>query len=69
MAAVFAYISYEFLTETDNLGQNLWGGNTLAYGYIVLTFASGIAIYLGSRWYHKKRGMDISLLFREIPPE
>jgi amino acid transporter len=69
MAAVFSYLSYEFLTATDNLGQNLWGGNPLAYGYIAVTFAAGVLIYLASRSYHRKRGMDISLLFREIPPE
>jgi amino acid transporter len=69
MAAVFAYLSYEFLTATDILGQNLWGGNALAYGYIALTFAAGVIIYLASRSYHRARGMDISLLFKEIPPE
>ncbi len=69
MAAVFSYLSYEFLTATDILGQSLWGGNQLAYGYIAVTFAAGVVIYLASRRYHRARGMDISLLFKEIPPE
>ena len=69
MAAVFAYLALEFLTATDNAGQNLWGGNPLAYGYVAITFLGGIAIYFLSRDYHRRRGIDISMLFKEIPPE
>ncbi len=64
MAAVFAYLSYEFLAS-----PRIWGGNPLAYGYIVVTFLAGVGIYFASRSYHKARGIDISLLFKEIPPE
>jgi len=63
-AAVFAYISYEFLAS-----PGIWGGNTLADGYIVVTFLAGVGVYVASRSYHKARGIDISLLFKEIPPE
>ncbi|MDA4135954.1 MAG: APC family permease [Thaumarchaeota archaeon] len=64
MAAAFLYISYEFLAA-----PGVWGGNTLAYGYILTTLAAGIVIYLVSNAYHKKSGLDLSLLFKEIPPE
>jgi hypothetical protein len=64
MAAAFLYISYEFLAA-----PGVWGGNTLAYGYILTTLAAGIVIYAVSNVYHKKSGLDLSLLFREIPPE
>lgn len=64
MAAAFLYISYEFLAA-----PSIWGGNELAYGYILVTLAAGLAIYAASASYHKKRGIDPSLLFREIPPE
>lgn len=64
MTAVFVFLSYEFLAA-----PSVWGGNPLAYGYIATTFVAGIAIYLSSRRYNLRRGVDISLLFKEIPPE
>jgi len=64
MAAVFLFLSYEFLSA-----PSVWGGNALAYGYIATTFVAGVLIYLASARYHRGRGMDLGLLFREIPPE
>ena len=64
MAAAFLYLSYEFLAA-----QSVWGGNPLAYGYNVVTLAAGIVIYIASDRYHKSRGVDISVLFKQIPPE
>ena len=64
MAAAFLYLSYEFLAA-----PGVWGGNTLAYGYILTTLVAGIVIYGVSSTYHKKHGVDLSLLFKEIPPE
>jgi amino acid transporter len=64
MAAAFLYISYEFLAA-----PLVWGGNELAYGYIIVTFAAGVVIYMASQAYHKSHGLDLSMLFREIPPE
>ncbi|HYW00499.1 MAG TPA: hypothetical protein VE862_03460, partial [Candidatus Acidoferrum sp.] len=64
MAIVFAYFSYQFLTFPA-----IWGGNNLAYGYIAFTFVLGIVIYLASKAYYSKQGIDIGLAFKEIPPE
>jgi amino acid transporter len=64
MSGVFLFLAYEFLSAPA-----VWGGNTLAYGYIAVTFAAGVLIYLASSSYHRRSGMDISLLFKEIPPE
>jgi amino acid transporter len=64
MAAVFLFLAYEFLSAPQ-----IWGGNPLAYGYIATTFAAGLAVYFASKRYHLRQGMDIGLLFREIPPE
>ncbi len=64
MAAVFLFLAYEFLSA-----PTVWGGNPLAYGYIAATFVAGVAIYAASRRYHLRGGLDISLLFREIPPD
>jgi amino acid transporter len=64
MAAVFLYLAYEFLAA-----PSVWGGNQLAYGYIAVTFLAGVGVYLVSTRYHRSQGVDISLLFKEIPPE
>ena len=64
MALVYAFLSYEFLSSPD-----VWGGNTLAYAYIVISFLGGLAIYGLSKMYYKSKGIDIGLAFKEIPPE
>jgi amino acid transporter len=63
MAVVFAYIVYQFLSSPA-----IWGGNTLAYTWVVLSFVGGIAIYAVSKSYYSKRGIDISLAYKELPP-
>lgn len=64
MAGSFLFISAEFLAA-----PSVWGGNVLAYGYILVTFAAGVVIYLAAQARNKSHGMDLSLLFKEIPPE
>jgi hypothetical protein len=64
MAVIFVYISYLFLAN-----GTVWGGNAIAYGYVVGSFILGAAIYLASKNYHAARGIDISLAYNEIPPE
>ena len=74
MAAVFVYITYLFLApyfaslSNPNI-PNTWGGNPIAYGYVIASFIAGAAIYLASKRYHASRGIDISLAYKEIPPE
>jgi amino acid transporter len=63
-AVVFAFITYQFLANPGFTGLN-----TVTYIYVVGTFIAGAAIYQASKWYHKKRGMDISLNYKELPPE
>jgi len=64
MAVVFAYITYLFLAS-----PSVWGGNAFAYGYVAITFVLGMVIYMASKMYHSKRGIDITLAYKEIPPE
>ncbi len=61
---VFSFLVYEFFAYHD-----VWGGNAFAYGYIVVTFIVGALIYAASKRIHRKNGIDISLAFKEIPPE
>lgn len=61
---VFGFLSYQFLAY-----PNVWSLKPLTYCFIVGSAIAGALIYLGSRWYNKKRGIDISLAYKELPPE
>jgi len=63
MAIVFAYLTYQFLAF-----PGIWGGNPLAYGWAAGSFVAGIIIYLVSKSYYGKRGIDITLAYKELPP-
>lgn len=63
-AIVFAFLAYEFAAY-----PMVWGLNSLTYTFIILSFILGAAIYLTSKRYHLKRGIDISLAYKELPPE
>lgn len=61
---VFVYLTYEFFAY-----YQVWGGNSLAYGYIICTFVAGASLYMYSKRAHLKKRIDISLAFKEIPPD
>jgi hypothetical protein len=63
-ACVFAFLTYQFLAY-----PGVWGGNNFAYGYILISAIAGALIYTLSKSYHRKKGIDISLAYKEIPPE
>ena len=63
MAIVFAYITYQFLAFAS-----IWGGNPIAYGWALGSFIAGVIIYAWSKSYHAKRGIDIALAYKELPP-
>jgi len=63
-ALVFAYVTYEFLSY-----PKVWGGNPLAYGYIAATFVLGALLYVVTKVRRQNEGLNISLAFKEIPPE
>ena len=63
MTIVFAYITYQFLAFAS-----IWGGNPIAYGWVVGSFIAGVIIYTVSKSYHAKRGIDIALAYKELPP-
>ncbi len=64
MVGVMGYISYQFLEY-----PSIWGGNWLAYGVEVGAVLVGIAVYFIAKYINLKKGLDISLIFMEIPPE
>jgi amino acid transporter len=70
---VFGYITFQFLSA-----PTIWGtaasvggvpGYLVAYGYVLGSFIIGAVIYLASKSYSAKKGIDLSLAFKEIPPE
>jgi len=61
---IFGFLSYQFLAYPE-----VWSLNTLTYYFIGLSVVAGVAIYFGSKWYNGKRGIDISLAYKELPPE
>jgi len=61
---VFLYLTYEFLAY-----PTIWGGNALAYGYIIATFVLGTLIYAYRKVESRTRSFNIDLAFKEIPPE
>lgn len=61
---VFAYLTYQFL-----MYPRIWGGNALAYGYIAVTFVVGALLYVITKVRRRNEGLNISLTFKEIPPE
>jgi amino acid transporter len=63
-AAVFAYVSYDFA-----IFPSIYGGNTLSYAFLLASFIGGLIIYIVHKAYLKKQGINLSLAFKEIPPE
>ena len=63
-AVVFFYIAATFF-----IYPSVYGGNALSYGYVVVTLVLGALIYLVSKRLNAKKGIDISLAYKEIPPE
>jgi amino acid transporter len=61
---VFGFLSYQFLAN-----PTVWSLNSLTYTYVIGTAILGAVVYFASRAYYKRRGVDISLAYKEIPPE
>ncbi|MDG6900754.1 MAG: APC family permease [Nitrososphaerota archaeon] len=61
---IFGYLAYEFLAY-----PGVWSLDPLTYYFVIGSVVVGALLYAGSWWYNKKRGIDISLAYRELPPE
>ncbi len=62
--AVFGFLSWEFLAY-----QSVWALNSLTFTFIIGSLLAGVLFYFGSYRYHKTRGIDISLAYKELPPD
>ena len=63
-AIVFAFVSYEFA-----IYPTIYGGNQLSYEFLLCSFIGGLIIYIAHKYYLKAQGIDLSLAFKELPPE
>jgi amino acid transporter len=61
---VFGFLTYQYVTNAT-----MWSLNNLTVYFVVATFILGAVLYVVSYYYHKSRGVDISLAYKEIPPE
>ncbi|MBI3841096.1 MAG: amino acid permease [Thaumarchaeota archaeon] len=61
---VFGFLSYQFITYPV-----VWALHPLTYYFIGASIVAGALIYISSWWYNKRRGIDISLAYKELPPE
>jgi len=61
---VFGYVAYQFLAN-----PTVWSLNDLTYGFVIFSFIFGAAIFMASQRYYKGKGVDISLAYKELPPE
>jgi amino acid transporter len=61
----FWFLIYEIFLNPSIAGAI----NAYSASAIVIVAAAGAAIYFGARSYRKSRGMDLSAVFGEIPPD
>lgn len=54
-----SYIAYSFWMATVDVGR-----------YTILAMAlSGLIIFYFAKWHRKSQGIDLELIFKQIPPE
>ncbi|QKQ99183.1 APC family permease [Metallosphaera tengchongensis] len=66
----FAFLTYEAATNPlfgFTTGNNSVNFTTLLF--VLGVIAVGVVVYLASKYNNKRKGIDISLVFKEIPPE
>ncbi len=73
MALVFLFIISQFVANHTAWGTsstiNGIPGTDFACAYAAGSFVIGAVLYLATKSYNKKRGIDIGLAYKEIPPE
>ena len=60
----FGFIAYQFLSY-----QAMWSINSFTLSWLLGCLALGVVLFVGSYYYHKGRGVNINLAYKEIPPE
>jgi amino acid transporter len=63
VAGFFAYVTYQCLALP------YYGINTASWALILGVWILGAIAYPVAKWYFKTQGLDLSLVFKELPPE
>ena len=61
---VFGFLSYEFVAY-----PSVWVLNNMTAYFVIGSVIVGALLYFGSKWFYGKKGIDISLAYKELPPE
>jgi len=61
---VFGFMSYQFLEY-----PGVWSLNDMTGYFVIGSVIVGILLYFGSKWFYGKKGIDISLAYKELPPD
>src|SRR5262249_41155294 len=68
-AAFLLFLLYEWLIDPNNL-YGISYKNTPSIIFMLALYVLALAIYLGARWYRKrKEGIDLGMIYKEIPVE
>jgi len=68
-ALCLAFLTYDAGTNPIFGFMTPTGINDMTATFVIVALALGITIYLLSRYYNHKKGIDLSITFKEIPPE
>jgi len=63
IAPFFLYVTYQFLALP------FYGINNISWGIMLFFWVLGALLYPIGKWYYGRKGLDLSLVFKELPPE
>jgi amino acid transporter len=67
-AVFLIYLLFEWLVDPNNL-YGISYRNTSSVIFILVLYGLALAIYVVAKWYRKSRGVDLDLIYKEIPVE
>ena len=65
--AAFAFLVWALIETWGN--PILLPTNPLTYESLAVMYGLGIVMYLAARWYNNRKGINLDMIFQEIPPE
>jgi len=69
-AGYFAYLTYVSATNPDfGFVESNGLPNPITLSFVIGTLVFSVAVYITAYFYNKKRGIDLNLIYKEIPPE
>lgn len=65
ISALFMAANFWFAATTPAVGPSTAQAGTVLIGIFLI----GLLVYVGAYYYRKSRGIDLHLVYREVPPE